>query len=313
MNTCVSQPIHVGVDVSKHTLDVHVLPSNDAFQVDNNEAGIAQLFLKLAKLSIARIVVEATGRMERPLGEACLAQGLPVVVTNPLRVRRFASAIGLLAKTDRLDAKLIALFGETVKPTPRLMCDEMSNQIKDLLTRRRQLNTLSTMEKNRLGIMPVHLHDSIQVMIDTIQLQIASIEVKLDALILKATEWREKQSIIQSVPGVGKVTAYTLLADLPELGQVNNKQISALAGVAPMNRDSGRYRGKRAIQGGRKHVRTALYMATLSAIRCNPKIRPYYLHLKQQGKHGKVVMTACMHKLLIHLNAMMKSGQAWQA
>lgn len=313
MNNQTRQEINVGIDVSKHHLDIHILPSNESFQVSNDSAAFEQTCAKLKSLLPDRVVVEATGRMEKAFVQACVECELPVVVINPLRIRRFASAIGYLAKTDQLDAMVIARFGEAVKPTPRPISDQSSSQIRDLLTRRRQLVVMATMEKNRLGNMPDNMYASIEAVLCTLQQQTKEIEQQLDQCIRRATQWQQKQAILLSTPGIGPVSCYTLLADLPELGVLDNKQIAALVGVAPLNRDSGKYRGARRIYGGRKHIRTTLYMATVAAIRCNPRIRAYYQHLRAEGKHAKVALTACMRKLITILNTMVKTEQMWQA
>jgi transposase len=313
MNSQITQEINVGVDVSKTQLDFYIRPVGITLSTPNTPQGYQTALDRLKGYSITRIVIEATGRLERGFVKACLVQGLPVVVINPMRIRRFASAVGILAKTDQLDARVIAHFGESVAPTPRHMNHQEDNQISELLVRRRQLTVMSTMEKNRLGIMPACLQDSIEKVLATLQQQIKDIEQQLEQRIQQMAKWQKKLDVLLSTPGIGKVTSYTLLADLPELGQLDNKQIAALVGVAPLNKDSGKYRGSRSIYGGRKQVRTVLYMATLAAIRCNPRIRTYYQSLRTRGKHAKVALIACMRKLITILNTMIRTEQMWHA
>lgn len=313
MNTKNTIEINVGIDTSKITLDFHILPSNKAFHVKNNQAGIAKAIARLTKLHPTRVVIEATGRMEKLFVNSCVEANLPIVVINPLFIRRFASAYGVIAKTDALDAKVIALFAERIRPDVRLINDKESQFINDLLTRRQQLSDMCTMEKNRLTIMPEMLSDSIQDTIKHLEQEQQSIEKRLDKGIKDNTQWDEKYNVLKSIPGVGDITVYTLLGQLPELGRLNPKEIAALVGVAPMNRDSGTYKGQRRIRGGRRSVRKILYMATLSAIRCNPIIRAKYKQLKQSGKLFKVAVTACMRKLIVIMNAMIRDGHCWQS
>ncbi|EGW52889.1 IS110 family transposase [Candidatus Endoriftia persephone] len=236
---------------------------------------------------------------------------MPVVVANPLQVRRYAGAIGLLAKTDAFDARLIADFDAIVKLPVRQLVDTKSREIKDLLVRRRQLVAMATMEKNRLTIMPKALLPDIHRHLQHLNRQIEKIDATLEAAVRAAPEWAKTREILLSVPVVGPTTLYTLLADLPELGRLKPKQIAALTGVAPFNRDSGRLRGKRRIRGGRASVRTVLYMGVLSSIQCNPILRRFYNRLVAQGKHKKVAITACIRKLIVILNAMVRDQQKW--
>lgn len=312
MNTINKTPINIGVDVSKTQLDFHILPDNSSFHVSNDHEGIKKAITQLAEIQPERIVVEATGRMEKAFVHACLEAALTVVVINPLRLRRFASALGILAKTDQLDAQVIAQFAETVKPEVRPIDDNTSCYIKDLLIRRRQLTELCSMEKNRLSIMPESLHGSISTIISAIKQQQKIVEDLLDKAITTHAQWNEKMLLLETVPGVGKITVYTLLGHLPELGKLNHKQIAALVGVAPMNRDSGSYKGQRRIRGGRHTVRKVLYMATITAVRCNPVIHRYYQQLIDSGKAFKVAITACMRKLIVIMNAMLRDKKAWQ-
>lgn len=313
MNTQNAIEVNVGVDTSKSTLDFHILPSQKAFHVNNNSAGVAKAISRLDKLQPTRVVIEATGRMERLLVRGCVEAGIPIVVINPLSIRRFASAYGVIAKTDALDAKVIALFGERIKPDVRLISDEESQFINDLLIRRQQLSDMCTMEKNRLSIMPEALSESIENMISHLEAEQRGIEKRLDEAIKSNTQWNDKCEILKSIPGIGDITVYTLLGKLPELGHLNPKEVAALVGVAPMNKDSGTYRGHRHIRGGRRSVRKVLYMATLAAIRCNPVIRAKYHQLKENGKLFKVAVTACMRKLIVIMNAMVRDGHRWKS
>jgi len=313
MNTKNTIEINIGVDTSKLTLDFHILPSNKAFHVKNNQAGINKAITRLIKLHPTRVVIEATGRMEKKFVRSCVEGNLPIVVINPLFIRRFASAYGIIAKTDALDAKVVALFSERIRPDVRRINDEASQFINDLLTRRQQLSDMCTMEKNRLTIMPEALSDSISDTIKHLEQEQKNVEKRLDETIKDNTQWNETYHILRSIPGIGVITVYTMLGQLPELGLLNQKEIAALVGVAPMNRDSGTYKGQRHIRGGRRSVRKILYMATLSAIRCNKIIRAKYQQLMQSGKPFKVAMTACMRKLIVIMNAMVRDGHCWQS
>lgn len=303
---------NVGVDVGKATLDLCVHETGELKQFPNTENGIKTLLQYLKPMSLERLVVEATGRMERLLVEQASAKGLPVIVVQPLMVRRFAGAQGILAKTDELDARVIAQFGAVMKPEVRAFNDKKVLHIKDLLCRRRQLMQLRTQELNRLSIMPKTLHPSMKRVIKTLESEVAKITRQLDKALAPVSEWQLKKSILMSAPGVGENLMYTLLGELPELGQLNKKEIAALVGVAPMNRDSGKLRGKRRIRGGRAQVRSMLFMATLSSTQHNPVIRAFYQRLVAQGKHKKVALTACMRKFITILNAMVRDRNTWQ-
>jgi transposase len=258
------------------------------------------------------IVLEATGGLQTPLAAALAEADLPVVVVNPRQVRSFAKAMGQLAKTDRIDAKVLAHFGEMFKPTVRPLKSEEEKELSDLMSRRRQLLEMLTMERNRLGgATSRKVKRLIAVNIDGLKRQLAELDKDLDQMIKGSPVWRAKEDLLRSVPGVGKVLARTMLSSLPELGQLDRWRIASLVGVAPLNCDSGKYRGKRRIWGGRSEVRTALYMATFSATRHNPVIRAYYQRLVDKNKSFKVAMVACMRKLLIILNAMVKTGSTW--
>jgi len=306
-----SPEISVGIDASKSQLDVYVRPFDQSFSVDNSPAGIRTAIQRLKPLNPRRIVIEATGRLELPFVLAAQKASLPVTVANPKFIRRFAGALGQLAKTDRLDAEVIAHYGEAVKPDPTGVLSKNALLISDLLARRSQLMAMSTMEKNRLSILPKALHASLKRHLKQLQTEIRRVELKLDQLIDQEPDWQAKRDLLTSVNGVGKILAYTLLSDLPELGQLNRKEIAALVGIAPMNRESGAYNGKRTIRGGRARVRTVLFLAVMSAVQSNPVLKAKYQQLKAAGKPPKVALVACMRKLLTILNVMMKNGETW--
>jgi len=304
--------VNVGVDVSKDTLDVHLLERNLSLSVPNHEQPIASLINRLARYRLERIVIEATGRLEHAFVSAALAKGLPVVVVAPLKVRRFAEAAGQLAKTDAIDARLIARFAAALKPVARPALDANSQSIKDLVVRRRQLTSLRTTEKNRRGVMPKALQPSIDRIIDTLDREIQALEQLICDAIEQHAVWRHKRDLLTSMPGIGPSVASTLIGDLPELGSLSRRQIAALTGVAPFNRDSGHFRGKRRIRGGRAHSRTALYLSAMVAIRYNPAVKRFYERLLQTGKHKKVALTACIRKIVTALNAMLRDNKPWQ-
>jgi transposase len=302
----------VGIDVSKATLDVAVLPGERTWQVSREEAAIASLVATLRDLSPRLIVLEATGGLEAPVTAALATAGLPVVVINPRQARDFAKATGRLSKTDTLDAQVLARFGETLKPAVRPLKDEETRALEALLTRRRQIIEMLTMEKNRLALASPPVRRDIAAHIDWLTKRLKDVDGDLRATIEASDCWRLKDEVIRSVPGAGRVLSLTLLASLPELGALNRREIAALAGLAPFNRDSGVWRGERHIFGGRAAVRTALYMATITAIRCNPAIRDFHARLRAAGKKPKVAITACMRKLLTILNAMLRTNTPWQ-
>ncbi|MEH6560124.1 MAG: IS110 family transposase [Marinobacter sp.] len=311
-NSKIQIPVNIGVDVGKANLDIALHPSGQLYSIPNSKAHIRRFVKILKGYSIERIVVEATGRYEHALVQACDQASLPIIVVNPTSVRRYAQAIGVLAKTDRIDAQVIAKYAATLKPEFRPIPDKTSQKIKDLLTRRSQLLEMSTMEKNRLQILPKTLHRSINSLLKMLQNQIKTITQQIDQEVAKVDHWRIKAEILTSVPGVGKVLTYTLLSELPELGSLNRKEIAALVGVAPINRDSGKLNGKRRIQGGRHRVRTVMFMAMLSSIQCNPVFKRFYEHLKAQGKLPKVALIACMRKMIVVLNTMVKNQEPWR-
>jgi transposase len=291
MNIQNQTEISVGIDVGKSQLDVAIYPLERHLRIPNSVEPISKLIQLLKELDVSRIVLEATGRYEHEFVFACDKAGLPVCVVDPVKVRRFAQALGIHAKTDKIDAGVIARFAATMKPEAKPIPDKQSRVIKDLLTRRSQLMEMSTMEKNRLQIMPKELHSSIKGLLKTLEKQIEAISNKVDGLVRQVKEWRVKTEILTSVPGVGKVLAYTLLSELPELGSLNSKEIAALVGLAPFNKESGRMTGKRRIRGGRPRVRTIMFMAMMSSIQCNPVFKRYYERLKAAGKLPKVAVT----------------------
>ena len=302
----------VGIDVSKAQLDVAVRPSGEKFQVANTEAGVAELVQRLQPLSPERIVLEATGGMEVQATVSLHEAGLAVVVVNPRQVREFARATGKLAKTDTIDANVLAHFAEAIRPELRPISDQQSRQLSELVTRRRQLVEMLSAEKNRKSASQGKMHQEIQAHIDWLEKRLQALDDSLRQTLQKSPLWLERANLLKTVPGIGDVVCTTLLSALPELGQLHAKQISALVGVAPFNRDSGTMRGKRTVWGGRAQVRSILYMATLVATRCNPVIKAFYQRLLGKGKPKKVALTACMHKLLIILNAMVKHSSPWQ-
>jgi transposase len=309
-DTMASPPVFVGIDVSKAQLDIALRPEG-GFRVPHTEAGIGQLVDRLRRVGPALIVLEATGGLELPLTGGLAAAGLPVLVVNPRQIRDFAKASGQLAKTDTLDAQLLAHFAAAMRPTPRPLPDEQAQALAALLARRRQLIEMLVAEKNRLAGARPAIRKSLQAHIAWLAHEVAQTETDLTQAIRQSPVWREKEELLRSTPGVGPVLCTTLLANLPELGTLTRKQIAALVGVAPLNRDSGTLRGKRTVWGGRAQVRTALYMATLVATRFNPVIQAFYQRLCAVGKAKKVALTACMRKLLTILNAMLKHRTPW--
>jgi transposase len=308
-----STEIFVGLDVAKHHLDVALRPSGEHWSVTNDEPGSAQLVARLRALRPVLVVAEATGGFERAAIAALATAGIPVVVANPRQVRDFARATGQLAKTDRLDAQVLALFAERVRPEPRPLPDAAAQLLDALLTRRRQLLEMLVAEKNRLGFAPRALHAGLRQHICWLERQLDDVTTALTDQVEQSPVWRAKDDLLQSVPGIGPVVSCTLLGELPELGTLSHKQIAKLVGVAPLARDSGTLRGKRMIWGGRASVRTALYQAALSARRWNPRVRLFYERLRAAGKPPKVALVACARKLLVMVNAMVRSNTRWQA
>ena len=306
-------PVFVGLDVAKATLDVALRPSGEQWSVANDDAGVTTLLERLRPSHPALVVCEATGGFERAAIAMLAAAGLPVVVANPRQIRDFARATGQLAKTDQIDAAILALFAERVRPAPRPLPDEAAQLLDALLTRRRQLLDMLVAEKNRLGFAPRPLHKGIQQHIRWLERQLDDVTTNLADQIEQSPVWRAKDDLLQSVPGVGPIVSAVLLAELPELGTLTHKQIATLAGVAPLARDSGTLRGKRMVWGGRAGVRTALYLAALCGRRWNPQLRVFYARLIAAGKPKKVALIACARKLLTILNAMLRDTARWRA
>jgi len=300
---------YVGIDVSKDKLDVAVLGKNLDYQVSNLEKGIAKLVDQMQELGPELIVVEATGGYQRAVVDAMFRAGLAVAVVNPSRVRQFARACGLLAKTDKLDAQVLAVFGQRVQPRRYEGVSAKERELSGMLVRRRQLEEMLKAEKNRQRTAQPSLQGSVERIIAVLQMEKKRMDEQIEQFVNEQAEWQEQSAILSSAPGVGKVTTATLLADLPELGKLDGKKIAALVGVAPMNHDSGKKRGYRKTKGGRTTVRNVLYMATLVACRYNPTIKAQYENLLKRGKEKKVAITACMRKFLVILNAMMRDRQ----
>lgn len=311
MNTNTLQNINVGVDTGKSQLDIYIRPLDIYFTVPNTEKGISDAIKTIKKHKPQRVVIEATGRLEMPFILACDKAKLPYVIANPLRIKRFAGAIGQRAKNDRLDAALIAHYAERVQPELTKLKSENIRLMSDLVTRRNQLLTMQTMERNRLQILPKNISSTITPILTALKNQIEKVEAKIAKLIESCPEYQAKNTILQSMPGVGKVLAASLISNVPELGFITNKQASSLIGVAPITRESGRFKGKRLIQGGRTQVRTVMYMAMMSAIQCNPVFRATYERLLTAGKPKKVAIVACMRKMVVIFNSMLRDGVMW--
>jgi transposase len=302
----------VGIDVCKKYLDVYVEGNQGTTRVENNAEGIAQLVEQMKVVQPRLIAMEATGGYERRAAKALSEAGFPVATLNPTRVRRFAQAMGVLAKTDKIDAKMITRYASVANPEPNYQQDPVLEQLAAWTERRRQLVTQLTAEKNRLSSALDCVIEDVQEHIDFLEAKIETIEANIQALISQKPELRAKAEIIDSIPGIGPVTASTLVAELPEIGTINRQKIAALAGLAPFNKDSGAKNGKRSIFGGRADIRAPLYMAAMSAAQHNPRIRPFYQSLIKRGKLEKVAITACMRKLLVIANAMVRKGETWQ-
>ena len=307
------EQIYVGIDVAKDRLDVHVLPSGEAFAVARDGEGLAALVERLAASRPALIVLEATGGFETVVAAALGAAHLPLAVVNPRQIRDFARALGRLAKTDALDAQAIALFAERIHPEPRPLPDAAAQALAELVMRRRQIVEMMTAERNRRHrLASKRMRKSVDRLLAALQKELSTLEADLDDAIRGTPAWREAEDLLTSVPGVGDKLARTLIADLPELGQLDRKQIAALVGVAPLNRDSGTFRGKRTTWGGRAKVRAALYMAALVAAHHNPILASFYRRLLAAGKAKKLALTAVMRKLLTILNAILRDKTPWQ-
>jgi transposase len=307
-----SSEVFIGVDVSKERLDVAVAPSGETISFANSEDGIALLSEFIKPQAPALVLFEATGGWEMNAVHHLAAQRLPLVVLNPRQVRDFAKATGQLAKTDAIDARILARFGQAVRPEVRPLKPEELRKLDALITRRRQISGMITAEQNRRVSAPEWIRPDIEELIKILQKRLAAINRQLSKLIRKSPLWREKDKLLQSFPGVGPVTAASLIAELPELGSLNRRQIAALVGLAPLNCDSGTHKGKRKIWGGRAALRSALYMCALMASQHNPVIQAFYQKLLRAGKPQKVALTACMRKVLVILNAMMRRNTCWQ-
>ncbi len=302
---------YIGIDVSKATLDIASLPNGESWTVTNDDLGLAELTPRLVALAPALVVLEATGGFEMLAAITLAKAGLPIAVVNPRQVRDFAKAMGQLAKTDALDAGILADFAQRVRPEPRPLPDAAAQLLDSLLTRRRQLVDMLTAEKNRLGFASGPVKRDINRHIRWLEKRLADVDGDLQDAIAASPLYQAKADLLRSVPGVGPVTTLTLIAALPELGHLSRHQIAALVGVAPLNRDSGTMRGKRMVWGGRAPVRAVLYMAALVGIKHNPVLRQFYDRLRAAGKPFKVAITACMRKLLTILNAMLHQNRRW--
>jgi transposase len=302
----------VGIDVSKLQLDCCALPSGQLWSCPNEHSGIEELVSRLEQLDCGLVVMEATGGYETAAATRLAAAGLRVAVVNPRQVRHFAKALNKLAKTDRIDARVLAEFGVSVNAQVRPLPDERTRELADLLARRGQLVGMRTQEKNRIAQAAAGLRTGIKTHVKWLDTEIAKLEVELTAKLRASEAWCDKRDLLLGVPGVGPTTTLALLAELPELGQLNRQRIAALVGVAPLNDDSGKHQGRRFTWGGRASVRSALYMASVCAIRHNELIRAFYLRLRAKGKPFKVAIVACMRKLLTILNAMVKHHKPWQ-
>ena len=303
--------VYVGIDVSAKQLDVAILPTEEARQYSNDPEGIASIVDKLLPLEPSGVVLEATGGFETLLAGELELAGLPVSLINPRQVRSFAQATGQLAKTDSIDAQVLAQFAEAIKPPVRPLPDEQTRELRALVDRRRQLLEMLTSERNRLRPASRRVCPLVEEHIQWLKQQIEDLDKDITGLIRSSPLWRAQEDLLRSVPGVGPVLSSILLTHLPELGSLNRGQVAALVGVAPMNRDSGAFRGKRSVSGGRTAIRSALYMAALTATRYNPVIKAFYQRLRAAGKPAKVALTACMRKLIIILNSLLKRRSPW--
>ena len=303
--------LFVGIDVSQDRLDLAVRPTGETRQVVHDPAGTGAMTEYLKKLGPQLVVVEATGGLETAVAVELAAEGLPVVVANPRKVRAFARATGQLAKTDALDARVLAQYGETLRPQPRALPDAATRELRALVVRRRQLVEMITAEGNRRRRATRRVRHRVEEHIKWLKENLAELDRDLEDTIRSSPVWKDQNRLLRSVPGVGPVLSLTLLSGLPELGALNRGEVAALVGVAPFNQDSGSFRGKRRVWGGRGQVRAALYMAALVATRCNPALKEFYQRLCQAGKPKKVALTACMRKLLTILNAMVRDHRPW--
>lgn len=303
---------NIGIDVGKEMLDIFVYELDQHWQETNTEEGIRRLTNRLKRFNLTRVLVEATGGYERALVEAATEHEIPIVIVQPIQVRQFARAQGVFAKTDKIDARLIAQYGVTMQPIVKVLPGKKVRLVKDLLARKRQLLEMRTMELNRQHKAQKVVAPSHRRLIKLLDKEILSINEKLAIEVAEIDAWQRTYEIISSAPGIGDGVAFTLLGELPELGRINNRQIGALCGLAPFNRDSGKMRGKRRIRGGRAPIRTVLFMAMLSAIQHNPIMQRFYKKLVAQGKNKKVAITACMRKMITILNTMVRKDEVWK-
>lgn len=311
-STHIKQQRNIGIDVGKTFLDIYILEVDRYWQIYNTREDIKGLINILRRYKLTRIVVEATGGYERKLVEELAEAAMPVIVVQPMNIRQFAKAQGVLAKTDKIDAQIIAQFGALMQPTVRPSNSRKVRYIRDLLARKRQITEARTQELNRIQRTEKTIEPSHQRMIKFLDKELAWVNARLSKEVAQVAEWQETYDLLLSVPGIGPGVAHTLLGELPELGSLTNRQVGALCGLAPYNRDSGAMRGRRRIKGGRAPIRTVLYMAMLSAIQCNTAMKTFYNRLVSEGKHKKVALTACMRKMMTILNAMIRDGKAWQ-
>jgi transposase len=304
--------LYVGIDVSKARLDIAAGKDGEIWDSPNDNDGVAKAVSRLKDLTPKLVVVESTGGLESQIVAHLFAEGIPVSMVNPSRVRDFARSIGLLAKTDKLDARLLARFGEATQPIPTQLPTEDEQKLSALISRRRQLIDIRTAENNRLGSIHLSMRSHLEKHLEWLAEEIEELDNEIRDFISNHPDFKAKDKVLQSVPGIGPVTSAILISDLPELGKYSRQIMAALVGVAPFNNDSGSHRGKRRVKGGRSDVRTVLYMATISASRFNPVIKSFYDHLVGKGKLKKVALVACMRKLLTILNAMMRDSKLWQ-
>lgn len=312
MKSEMKQNINVGVDTGKFQLDIYIRPLDIFFSVSNDEAGIKDAVKQIKQYKPERIIIEATGRLEMPFIMACAKANLPFVIANPIHIKRFAGAIGQRAKTDKLDAQLIAHYGEAIQPSLSTLKPDTMQTMSDLVARRNQLLGMQTMEKNRSQILSKSLQMTIKPILTALKNQIEKVESKIVYLIESCPDYQAKNTILQSMKGIGKIASASIISNLPELGYMTNKQAASLVGVAPMNKESGVYKGKRKVQGGRHQVRTVLYMAMMSAIQSNPVFKETYQRLVEAGKPKKVALIACVRKMVVILNSMLRDGVLWE-
>ncbi len=308
----IKQQRNIGIDVGKTFLDIYILELDRHWQIYNSVDDIKDLRKTLKRFNLTRIIVEATGGYERTIVEMLAEAEMPVVVVQPMNIRQFAKAQGVLAKTDKIDARVIAQFGAIMKPEIRPISSKKIRYIRDLLARKRQLMEARTQELNRSHKAPKNIQATHTRIIKVLEKELEWVNTRLTKHVADVTEWQATYDLLKTVPGIGDGVAFTLLGELPELGSLTNRQVGALCGLAPYNRDSGSMKGKRRIKGGRAPIRTVLYMAMLSAIQCNSVMKRFYDRLVAEGKHKKIALTACMRKMMTILNAMIRDGKAWQ-